>query len=103
MEKAAREKFGRESFNEHYFMGISDGSYTAVGHPFDYDKFSLNTPCYGQLYTVDFKTIEANNIPFILYGPITKEYHQWTERALKKSLLEELPAVTQELIESLWK
>ena len=103
VEKAAKEKFGRESFNEHYFMGISDGSYTAVGHPFDYDKFSLNTPCYGQLYTVDFKTIEANNIPFILYGPITKEYHQWTERALKKSLLEELPAVTQELIESLWR
>ena len=103
IEKSAREHFGRETFNEHYFMGISDGSYTAVGHPFDYDKFSLNTPCYGQLYSVDFKTIEANNIPFILYGPITKEYHQWTERTLKKSLLEELPVVTKELIDSLWK
>ena len=100
---AASKKFGREMFNEHYFMGISDGSYTAVGHPFDYGKFSKNTPCYGELYNVDFETIEANNIPFILYGPLTKEYHQWTERTLRKSLLEEVPAVTKELIDSLWK
>ena len=102
VEKCAKER-GIEMFNEHYFMGISDGSYTAVGHPFDYDKFSRNTPCYGELYNVDFETIEANNIPFILYGPISKEYHQWTERVQKKSLLEDVPAITKELIESLWK
>ena len=101
--EAASKPFGREMFNEHYFMGISDGSYTAVGHPFDYGKFSKNTPCYGELYNVDFETIEANNIPFILYGPLTKEYHQWTERTLRKSLLEEVPAVTKELIDSLWR
>ena len=101
--EAASKPFGREMFNEHYFMGISDGSYTAVGHPFDYNKFSKNTPCYGELYNVDFETIEANNIPFILYGPLTKEYHQWTERTLRKSLLEEVPAVTKELIDSLWR
>ena len=101
-EKAAA-KFGVEMYSEHYFMGISDGSYTAMGKPFDYSKFSKNTPAYGDLYSLDFETIEANNIPFILYGPLTKEYHQWTERSLKKSMYEVVPAVTKELIDNLWK
>lgn len=101
VEKASA-KYGQEMYNEHFFMGISDGSYTAMGKPFDYTKFSKNTPAYGDLYSLDFETIEANNIPFILYGPLSKEYHQWTERALKKSLFEIVPAVTKELFEAEW-
>ncbi|MCQ2560629.1 MAG: M20/M25/M40 family metallo-hydrolase [Clostridia bacterium] len=101
VEKASA-KYGVEMYNEHFFMGISDGSYTAMGKPFDYSKFSKNTPAYGDLYSLDFETIEANNIPFILYGPLTKEYHQWTERSLKKSMLEIVPAVTKELFEAEW-
>ena len=52
---------------------------------------------------VDFEAIEEIEIPAVIYGPIGKEYHQWTERVNKKSLLEVVPAVTQQLFEHLWK
>ena len=88
---------------ENYFMGISDASYAAMDHPFDYTKFSANTPMWGDLYSLDFNAIEEIAIPAVIYGPIGKEYHQWTERVNKKSLFETVPAVTRELYNFLWK
>ncbi|MBQ2867881.1 MAG: hypothetical protein IJE87_05865 [Firmicutes bacterium] len=54
------------------------------------------------MYSLDFEAIEEIGIPAVIYGPIGKEYHQWTERVNKKSLLEVVPAVTQQLFEHLW-
>lgn len=42
------------------FMGISDASYSAMDHPFDYNKFSANTPMWGDLYSLDFAKFQAN-------------------------------------------
>ncbi|NCB41260.1 MAG: M20/M25/M40 family metallo-hydrolase [Clostridia bacterium] len=96
-------KHGQSMQYENYFMGISDASYAAMDHPFDYTKFSANTPMWGELYNLDFEAIEEIAIPAVIYGPLGKEYHQWTERVNKKSLLQTVPAVTRELFDFLWK
>ena len=96
-------KHGQSMQYENYFMGISDPSYDAMDHPFDYTKFSTNTPMWGELYNLEFEAIEEIAIPAVIYGPLGKEYHQWTERVNKKSLFETVPAVTRELYNFLWK
>ena len=63
---------------------------------------STGAPMWGDLYSLDFEAIEEIGIPSVIYGPIGKEYHQWTERVNRKSLLEVVPAVTQQLISHLW-
>ena len=103
VKKSAEDGFGQKMDYENYFMGISDASYCGIDHPFDYTKFSANTPMWGDLYSLDFEAIEEIGIPAVIYGPIGKEYHQWTERVNKKSLLEVVPAVTKELFDYLWK
>jgi len=100
--KEAAAAFGQDMNYENYFMGISDASYSCMDHPFDYNAFSANTPMWGDLYSLDFEAIEEIGIPAVIYGPIGKEYHQWTERVNKKSLLEVVPTVTQQLFEHLW-
>ncbi|MDD4285975.1 MAG: M20/M25/M40 family metallo-hydrolase [Eubacteriales bacterium] len=103
VKKSAEDGFGQKMDYENYFMGISDASYCGIDHPFDYTKFSANTPMWGDLYSLDFEAIEEIGIPAVIYGPIGKEYHQWTERVNKKSLFEVVPAVTRELFDYLWK
>ncbi len=103
VKKAAEAGFGQKMDYENYFMGISDASYCGIDHPFDYTKFSANTPMWGELYELDFKAMEEIGIPAVIYGPIGKEYHQWTERVSKKSLFEVVPAVTRQLFDYLWK
>lgn len=101
--KVSIEKFGQPMYKENFFMGISDLSYSAVTSPFDYETYGRNTPLWGRGYTVDFDAIEDIAIPSVIYGPIGREYHQYTERVNKKSLLEVVPEVTKKLIEYMWK
>jgi len=96
------EKFKQPVAKENYFMGISDLSYSAVTSPFDYVAYGENTPLWGKGYSIDFEAIEDICIPSVIYGPIGREYHQYTERVNKKSLLEIVPEVTKELIEYMW-
>jgi arginine utilization protein RocB len=102
VKEISESKHGQSMQFENYFMGISDASYAAIDHPFDYTKFSANTPMWGELYNLDFKAIEEIAIPAVIYGPIGKEYHQWTERVNKKNLFETVPAVTRDLYDFLW-
>ena len=88
---------------ENSFMGISVASYSAMDHGLDYNKFSANTPMWGDLYSLDFKAIEEIGMPAVIYGPIGKEYQQWTERVNKKSIFETVPSVTRELFDFVWK
>lgn len=101
--KAMKEQFGVSILRQHYALGISDLSYCAMDHPFDTQAFSANTPMWGDLYNMDFAAIENNNIPSVLYGPLGKDYHKWTERVNRKSLLEIAPTVTAQLIDAQWK
>lgn len=89
---------------QNFFMGISDNSYTAVtaGDGGNRD-FAAAAPLWGQVYTIDFDSIKKINVPAVIYGPIGKEYHKWSERVNKKSLLNTVPRVTRELIKQAWK
>lgn len=102
VERISREKFGRSVVKENYFMGISDLSYTAVTSPFEYGSYFENAPLWGENYSINFDKISQIAIPSVIYGPIGLEYHQYTERVNKKSLLEEVPYVTEKLIEYMW-
>lgn len=95
-------QFDQELIVENYAMGISDLSYCAMDHPFDSSAYSENTPVWGSLYNIDFEGIENLNIPSIEYGPIGKDFHLWSERVHKKSLLEITPKITADLIELQW-
>ena len=93
---------GREIITENYFMGLSDLSYGGITAPFDYERFKLDTPLWGDAYNIDFDTAEFIGMPGIIYGPIGREYHTFAERVNKKSLLEEIPVTTKALIEYMW-
>lgn len=89
---------------QNFFMGISDNSYTAVtsGDGGNSD-FAAAAPLWGQVYNINFDSIKKINVPAVIYGPIGKEYHKWSERVNKKSLLDTVPRVTRELIKQAWK
>lgn len=99
--KISEERFGQKLTYENYFTGISDNSYTSVPDA-DYDRLVKNYPMWGKLYNLDFDAIREISVPSILYGPIGREYHQWTERVNKKSLLEIMPEMLQEVIAFAW-
>ena len=42
-------------------------------------------------------------VPSVIYGPVGLEYHQFTERVNKKSMLEVVPYVTKKLVEYMWR
>lgn len=89
---------------QNFFMGISDNSYTAVTASDGGNRdFAAAAPLWGQVYTIDFDSIKKINVPAVIYGPIGKEYHKWSERVNKKSLLDTVPRVTRELIKQAWK
>jgi arginine utilization protein RocB len=102
VKEVSEREYGREIVTENYFMGFSDLSYSGITAPFDYEGFALDTPLFGKSYSIDFDTMEDLAIPGIIYGPIGREYHMYVERVLKKSLLEEVPGTTKDLIEYVW-
>ena len=88
---------------QNFFMGISDNSYTAVtGEDAGNGDFAAATPLWGHVYNIDFAAIKKISVPSIIYGPIGKEYHKWSERVNRKSLLCTVPRVTRELIKQAW-
>ena len=94
---------GLEVSYQNFFMGISDNSYTAVtGDESGNRDFADAAPLWGQIYDIDFDAVKKINVPAIIYGPVGKEYHKWSERVNKKSLLQTVPRVTRELIEQAW-
>lgn len=98
----SEKEFGQKVGYENFFMGISDLSYGCITAPFDYVKYSANTPLWGQDYSIDFESIEDVAIPGVIYGPIGRNYHQYVERVNKESLLKVVPNVTKALIEYMW-
>lgn len=82
---------------ENYTVGLSDCSYCATDKVFDYNRFSLNTPMWGKLYSIDFESIEKLDIPSIIFGPWGKDYHQATERVNKESLTVIVPRLIEEV------
>ena len=88
---------------ENYTVGLSDCSYCAIDKIFDYNKFSLNTPIWGNLYSIDFESLEKLNIPSIIFGPWGKDLHQMTERVNKESLTVIVPEAIDKVINYVFK
>ncbi|MBQ1395856.1 MAG: M20/M25/M40 family metallo-hydrolase [Eubacterium sp.] len=99
--KISEEEFGQELTAEHYFTGISDNSYTSLPD-LDFDALAATYPMWGSMYSLDFEAIKEISVPSILYGPIGREYHQWTERVNKKSLLEVMPVMIEKVTKFAW-
>lgn len=87
------EDFNVDVMLEEYTVALSDCSYCAVDKPFDFQKFSKNTPMWGDMYSIDFKLIEELNIPSMVFGPWGKDYHQITERVYYEDVVERVPAL----------
>lgn len=98
----SEKEFGQKMTYEHYFMGISDLSYGAITAPFDYVKYSANTPLWGNAYNLDFDAIEYCGMPGVIYGPIGKNYHEYKERVNRHSLTEVMPKTTKALVKFMW-
>ncbi len=94
----AEDTFQYKLTYENYTVGLSDCSYCAIDRPFDFETFSLNTPLWGKLYSIDFEAIEKLNIPFLIFGPWSKDYHQFTERVNKENLTKIIPESIKEVI-----
>ncbi len=99
----SHDKFNYDLTYENYTVGLSDCSYCAVDKVFDYNSFSLNTPMWGKLYSIDFENIERLNIPSIIFGPWGKDYHQATERVNKESLTVIVPELIEEITNYIFK
>lgn len=94
---------GQEVSYQNFFMGISDNSYTAItGDDMENREYEAEAPLWGKAYSIDFDSVKKINVPAVIYGPIGKEYHKWSERVNKKSLLYTVPRVTRELIKQAW-
>ncbi len=96
-------KFNYDLTYENYTVGLSDCSYCAVDKAFDYNSFSLNTPMWGKLYSIDFEGIEKLNIPSVIFGPWGKDYHQATERVNKESLTVVVPELIEQIVNYIFK
>lgn len=100
--KVSGEEGQKVSF-QNFFMGISDNSYSAVtGDGNGNLDYAEAAPLWGDGYNIDFESIKKINVPAVIYGPIGKEYHKWSERVNKKSLLFTVPRVTEKLIKQAW-
>lgn len=95
-------QFGQKVMYENFFMGISDLSYGAITSPFDYKKYSANTPLWGKAYNMNFDAIEYCGMPGVIYGTIGKNYHEYIERVNRRSLTEVMPKTTKALISYMW-
>lgn len=94
-------EFGQKLVSENYFTGISDNSYTYLPD-IDFDAVAANYPMWGKVYDLDLNAIKELSIPSVLYGPIGRNYHQWTERVNKHSLLDVMPVMIDKVIRFAW-
>lgn len=88
---------------EHYFMGISDLSYTGLQ---DADKImpyvAPNMPLWDRdFYTIDFMSLKELSIPSIILGPWGKDLHKMTERVYIPDLVEKTHLLIGKLIDEI--
>lgn len=101
-EAVAKARFGYGFRLQNYALGITDTSYCCVDRLFDYETYAKNAPVWGELYHIDFDSIQKIDIPSVMLGPWGKDLHHMTERVQKKSVSEELPALIEAAAEELW-
>jgi arginine utilization protein RocB len=90
-------EYGIDIRPEQYAVGLSDCSYAAIDRPFDYRSFADNAPLWGDLYHIDFDLIEGLNVPCMILGPYSKDYHRMTERVQREDLTNRIPALIRRI------
>ncbi len=94
-------EFGQKLVSENYFTGISDNSYTYLPD-IDFSAVAANYPMWGKTYDLDLDAIRELSVPAVLYGPIGRDYHRWTERVSRHSLVDVMPVMIDEVIGFAW-
>lgn len=97
-----KENFNMSYDKRHYFMGISDFSYTSlILNEDDVNTIENNMLGWGKLYDIPFKSLEQLNIPMINIGPWGKDLHKLTERVNKDDLFRKVPLIIKEFVRAL--
>lgn len=98
----AKERFGLDIKQIHYFNGISDLSYVNYGDQQDsFVTYEKNTPVYGDSYSIPFHAMKELDAPVLNVGPFGKDAHKRTERLHIKNTFEEMPLLLEEMILSI--
>lgn len=99
----AQEQFGETCLREHFFMGISDLSYSSLA---DYEEIQRSIercmPMLGDFYSLPFSDIHAISMPCINIGPWGKDLHKLTERIYLPDLLDHTPKLIDKTLQILF-
>lgn len=102
VEKLSIEKFNLNVRRIHYFNGICDLSYVNYSDASDgWSSYELNTPVWGDSYTLPFNLMKKLRAPVLNIGPFGKDAHKRTERLHMRSAFEEIPIIVEELIKKI--
>ena len=94
LSKFAKEQFNQIYTKEYFYTGISDLSYSSIVKSKEIiNTLELSMPLYGELYDIQFETIEKISMPCINIGPWGKDFHKLTERVFKEDLYNQTPKI----------
>jgi len=97
-----KKHFGRSYKKFHYFMGISDFSYTSLRiNKEDIDTIEKNMLGWNTFYHIPFKDLSALNIPMMNIGPWGKDLHKLTERVHIEDAFMNVPLIIKDFIKAL--
>lgn len=100
IDQYARDHLKQNYLRKHYFMGISDLSYTGLQHPEKTKPYiESNMPLWGDLYTIPFDAMETLQFPIINIGPWGKDYHKMTERVYMPDVETDTPELIKAVID----
>lgn len=97
--KYSKENWKQEYKIKNYYRGITDLSY-AMSTLDEGNRVYIeeNMLLWGDLYSIDFQTIERNSAPVLNIGPWGKDFHKYTERVYREDLFERSPILIDRLI-----
>ncbi len=97
-----KKHFGRSYKKFHYFMGISDFSYTSLKiSQEDIDTIEKNMLGWKTFYDIPFENLSTLNIPMMNIGPWGKDLHKLTERVHIEDAFVNVPLIIKEFIKAL--
>ncbi|WP_432664049.1 M20/M25/M40 family metallo-hydrolase [Wukongibacter baidiensis] len=95
-------KWGQSYKKRHYFMGISDFSYTGLlSSDSVINTIESNTPGWGSLYHIPFDDLRTLSIPMVNIGPWGKDLHKITERVLEEDVFDRTPQIMADFIDKI--
>jgi len=99
----SKKNFHVEMKRRHFFMSISDMSYTSKGNVKEIiESVSPNMPLWDkEVYSIPFEEMNELDIPVISIGPWGKDLHQFTERVYAEDCFYRTPMLIKESIEYL--